>query len=234
MQFEIIQNPIRWLFLFHIICGAIALLIFMIPLIVKKGGKLHVRVGWVYTFAMIFVGLTAFIITPWRIFFDESRRFSSIGFPVFLFFISAFTLSALWNGLRVLKFKKRHEPNKQLAQIAPPVVLLILGLSTQVLGYYLQNTLLIVFPFISHMSAVNQLRYWLSSPKEKMHWWYFHMNGMFTACIATITAFLVTALPRIFPENAWVNSPILWIAPGVILGAVLGKWTASYKTQFGD
>lgn len=234
MQFEIIQNPIRWLFLFHVICGAIALGVFIIPLLVKKGGKLHVRVGWLYTFAMVSVGLTAFVITPWRAFFDEARTNSTIGFSVFLFFISAFTLSSLWNGLRVLMFKKRHEPNKQLAQIAPPVVLLILGFATQALGYYLQNTLLIIFPFISHMSTVNQLRYWLSSPKEKMHWWYFHMNGMFTACIATITAFLVTALPRIFPENVWVHSPILWVAPGVILGAVLGKWTASYKTQFGD
>lgn len=234
MQFEIIQSPIRWLFLFHIICGAVALLIFIIPLLAKKGGKLHVQVGWVYTYAMFFVSLTAFIISPWRAFFDDTRKFSNIGFPVFLFFISAFTLSALWNGLRVLKFKKRNAPAKQLAQVAPPVILLVLGLITQVLGYYLQDTLLIIFPFISHMSAVNQLRYWLSVPKEKMHWWYFHMNGMFTACIATITAFLVTALPRMFPETLWVNSPILWVAPGVVLGVLLGKWTASYKTQFGE
>ena len=234
MKFEIIQNPIRWLFLLHVICGAVALCVFMIPLLSKKGGKLHIKMGWLYTYAMVFVGISAFIITPWRAFFDETRTTSSVGFSAFLFFISAFTLSALWSGLRVLKFKKREVANTELAQIAPPIVLIVLGLATQVLGYFLQNPLLMIFPFLSHFVAKDQLKYWLSSPKEKMHWWYFHMNGMFTACIATVTAFLVTAIPRIFPNNALSESPVLWIAPGLILGTVLNKWTTSYRAQFGD
>jgi uncharacterized membrane protein len=195
MKFEIIQNPIRWLFLFHIICGAVALCVFMIPLLSKKGGKLHIKMGWLYTYAMVFVGLSAFIITPWRAFFDEARTTSSVGSSAFLFFISAFTLSALWSGLRVLKFKKRESANTELAQVAPPIGLIVLGIATQILGYFLQYPLLIIFPFLSHFVAKDQLKYWLSSPKEKMHWWYFHMNGMFTACIATVTAFLVTAIP---------------------------------------
>ncbi|MEK6628625.1 MAG: hypothetical protein AABY53_08360 [Bdellovibrionota bacterium] len=234
MKFEIIQNPIRWLILFHVVCGAVALGVFMIPLLSKKGGKLHIKVGWLYTYAMVFVGVSAFIITPWRAFFDEARTSSSIGFSAFLFFIAAFTLSSLWNGLRVLKFKKRETSNTELAQMVPPIILIVLGLATQVLGYFLNNILLMTFPFLSHFTAKDQLKYWLSSPKEKMHWWYFHMNGMFAACIATVTAFLVTAIPRVFPGNAIAESPILWIAPGVILGIVLKKWTMSFRTQFGD
>ena len=234
MKFEIIQNPIRWLFLFHAICGALALCVFMIPLLSKKGGKIHVKVGWLYTYAMVFVGASAFIITPWRAFFDETRTESSIGFAAFLFFIAAFTLSSLWNGLRVLHFKKREMPNRQWAQIAPPIVLIVLGLATQALGYFHHNILLITFPFLSHFSARDHLKYWLGSPKEKMHWWYFHMNGMFAACIATVTAFLVTAIPRIFPNNSIAESPVLWIAPGLILGTILNRWTKSYRAQFGD
>jgi uncharacterized membrane protein len=234
MKFELIQNPIRWLFFFHAFSGAVALLVFMIPLLSKKGGKLHVKIGWIYTYAMVFVGFTAFIITPWRAFFDEVRTSSSIGFSTFLFFIAAFTLSSLWNGLRVLRFKKRLDPNRHWLQLGPPVVLIILGLATQVLGYFLNNTLLIIFPIFSHFAAKDQLKYWLSSPKEKMHWWYFHMNGMFAACIATVTAFLVTAVPRIFPNNSIAESPALWIAPGLILGIILNKWTKSYRTKFDD
>ena len=234
MKFEMIQHPIRWLFLFHVICGSVALCIFMIPLLSKKGGKLHIKMGWLYTYAMVFVGVSAFIITPWRAFFDEARTTSSVGFSAFLFFIAAFTLSSLWNGLRVLKFKKREIPNMEWAQIGPPIVLIVIGLATQVLGYFLHNVLLMAFPFLSHVTAKDQLKYWRNSPKEKMHWWYFHMNGMFAACIATVTAFLVTAIPRVFPNNSIAESPVLWIAPGIILGIILRKWTTSYRAQFGD
>lgn len=229
-----IQHPIRWFILFHVICGAVALCTFMIPLFSKKGGKLHIKMGWLYTYSMVFVGVSAFIITLWRTLFDEARTSSSIGFSAFLFFIAAFTLSSLWNGLRVLKFKKREIYNRQWPQIGPPIILLVLGFATQVLGYFLHNILLMAFPFLSHFAAKDQLKYWLSSPKEKMHWWYFHMNGMFTACIATVTAFLVTAIPRIFPNNSIAESPVLWMAPGIILGIIFKKWTVSYRARFGD
>lgn len=234
MKFELIQHPIRWIFLFHAISGAVALGVFIIPLLSRKGGQLHVKIGWLYTFAMVFVGVSAFIITPWRAFFDEARNASTIGFSAFLFFISAFTLSSLWNGLRVLKFKKRETANTHWLQIAPPVVLIALGLAIQVLGYFLKDVLLMAFPFLSHFVAKDQIKYWLSTPNEKMHWWYFHMSGMFSACIATVTAFLVTAIPRVFPDSSIAKSPLLWISPGIILGLVLNKWTLAYRKKFGD
>ncbi len=233
MKFESIEHPIRWLFLFHAVGGAVALASFLIPLMSKKGGKLHIKAGWVYSYAMVFVGLSAFVITPWRVFFDPARIGTSTGFSAFLFFISAFTLTSLWYGLNVLKFKNRKRPSRALLHIGPPMVLIVLGLSTQVLGFVLQDTLLIAFPFLSHFTAKNQLSYWLGSPNAKMHWWYAHMNGMFTACIATVTAFLVTAAPRIWPAP-WTGSPLLWIAPGVIFGTLLNRWTSFYKQKFGD
>ncbi len=231
MTYEALQHPIRWLFLLHALCGTIALLVFLVPLLSKKGGKLHTRAGWIYSYAMIFVGASAFVITPWRAFFDPERTSSSAGFAVFLFFIGAFTLCALWYGLVVLKFKKRREPSRTILHLGPPLALVVLALATQVLGVIQGNVLLIAFPFLGYLSAKGQLKYWLGSPSSRMHWWYEHMNGMFTACIATITAFLVTALPRLWPGSI-AESPLLWIAPGVILGTVLNRWTAFYRSKF--
>ncbi len=233
MNFVTIQNSMRWFFLLHALAGAIALVVFLIPLLSKKGSRLHVQMGWIYTYAMIFVGLSAFVITPWRAFIDETRTTESISFAAFLFFISAFTLSALWNGLIVLKLKNRKSPSHAALHIGPPMILLVLGIATQILGFFLNDVLLMTFPFLSHVTAINQLRYWLKETNGKMHWWYFHMNGMFTACIATVTAFLVTALPRVWPGPI-SQSPILWIAPGLILGTILNRWTASYELKFGD
>ncbi|MFN7453411.1 MAG: hypothetical protein ACK5RO_01995 [Pseudobdellovibrionaceae bacterium] len=99
------------------------------------------------------------------------------------------------------------------------------------IGLKTENTLLIAFPFLGHFTAKSQIQYWLQIPTEKMHWWYAHMNGMFVACISTITAFLVTAVPRIWP-GSFAESPILWITPGLILGTVLNRWTAAEKLKF--
>lgn len=233
MTFQSLQHPVRWLFLFHALGGAIALAILLVPLLARKGGKLHTRAGLIYSYAMIFVGISALIITPWRVFLDPARTSSSAAFAAFLFFIAVFTLCALWYGIVVLKFKSRKGPSRALAHVAPPITLIVLAIATQLIGITIGNGLLIAFPFLGLVTARGQLRYWLGTPQTKMHWWYEHMSGMFTACIATITAFLVTAVPRLWPDPI-AQSPILWIAPGLVLGTLLNRWTASYRVKFGD
>ena len=231
MSFFEILSPIKWLFLAHALVGTIALLSFAIPLFAKKGGKLHVKAGWVYIYAMILVGASALIITPWRILFDPFRTPGSQGFALFLFFISIFTLAALYFGLRVLKLKTRKLATRAVSEIGPPILIIVFGLATQIAGLLIGDILLIVFPVLGYMTAASQLKYWLRAPQEKMHWWFAHMQGMFVACIATVTAFLVTALPRIWP-GPLTQSPWLWLAPGVIMGQVLRRWTAAYRHRF--
>lgn len=233
MEFLTIGFPMSWLFFAHALAGAIALIVLFIPLSARKGGKLHVKVGWLYSYTMIFVGLSAFAITPWRILLDPNRSVRSMNFSVFLFFISAFTLSAIWFGIAALKEKKRTEPARSFYYLGPPIAVIVLGLATQLVGFKFQNTLLMAFPLLGHFTAKSQLSYWLNAPKEKMHWWYAHMSGMVTACIATITAFLVTALPRVWPGPI-SESVVLWIAPGLLLGTILNRWVARDKLRFGD
>lgn len=231
MAFLSLDNPIRWLFLAHAMAGALALLVLAIPLISKKGGSLHVKTGWIYTGAMVFIGLSSMIMTPWRFFFDPAKTGASENFSIFLFYISVFTLSAISFGLTALREKKRAMPSRAFIHIGPPLLTILLGLIAQLVGLKSQNILLMAFPFLGHFTAKGQLQYWLTIPQEKMHWWYAHMNGMFTACIATITAFLVTAAPRIWP-GVMPESPILWIAPGLILGTILNRWTAAFRARY--
>ena len=226
-----LENPIRWLFLAHALAGALALIVLVIPLLSKKGGRLHVRTGWIYTAAMVFVGISAFVITPWRVFFDPAKTNSSEVFSIFLFYISVFTLTAISYGIASLKTKQRNSASYYWLHLGPPAITILIGLVTQAIGIKFQNTLLIAFPFLGHVTSRTQLKYWLNTPTEKMHWWYAHMDGMFVACIATITAFLVTAVPRIWPGPI-AQSPILWIAPGIILGTILNRWTATFRAQY--
>lgn len=47
----------------HIIAGAIALLVLFIPMLTKKGGNVHRKVGWVFVAAMAVGALTAVAMT---------------------------------------------------------------------------------------------------------------------------------------------------------------------------
>lgn len=233
MTFYTLQDPLRSLFLLHILGGGLALGILLLPLWAKKGGRLHVRSGWVYIIAMGAVAVTAVFVTFWRAFLDAARTTLSVSFALFLFLISLFTVSLIVYGLQPLHAKKRTTPDRSPSKLGLPFLLVAVSLFTQGMGIYLGNGLLILFPFLVLGSAASQIKYWWNAPTQKMHWWYAHMNGMFGSCIATITAFLVTAAPRIWPTPL-MKGPVPWIAPGLILGAFLNRWIRRYQRQFGD
>ena len=50
-------QSLRWV---HIAAGSIALILFWIPAIARKGGRTHIRAGWVYVVCMSVVVVTAF------------------------------------------------------------------------------------------------------------------------------------------------------------------------------
>lgn len=57
----------RWL---HIVSGFLALCVLWVPIVTKKGGRTHHRVGWLYVIAMGMVSLTAFFMGIYRIAWD--------------------------------------------------------------------------------------------------------------------------------------------------------------------
>jgi hypothetical protein len=225
---------IRGLLLLHVLGGAVALFVFLIPLLTKKGGRTHIRAGKVYGIGMAFVGFTAFPIAVWRLILDPSRSSQSQSFAAFLFFVAILSLASVWFGLRTLKEKQRTGPDFKIINIGLSGFLLAAALLTIGVGFHFGNPLVTYFPLVGVLTAAKQLKYWLTKPASKMHWWYAHMSGMIVASIATVTAFLVTALPRLITSEALASSLLLWLSPTIILVPVLEIWTRRYQRQFGD
>jgi len=221
----------KHLIFFHALCGALALILLPIPLISKKGGKIHIQTGWAYTILMILVATTAYVITPWRAFIDPERTTATQSFAFFLFFVSNLTIVSLWYGMIVLRYKNRKESSHDLKHIGPPILLILITLGIMAQGIKTNSSLLTAFPILGFFISKGQLEYWLRPPRENKHWWFAHMDGMISACIATITAFLVTAVPRLTDASLF-RSPILWITPGVVLGILARCWKAKYRQQF--
>jgi len=216
----------------HILGGALALLCLTIPLFTRKGGKIHTRSGWVYAGAMIVVAISAFFITPWRYFVDPDGTDKSRAFAFFLFFIALFSFTALQQGLIVFRFKKRVGAVLSLGCMGFPALLILVSVFTLIKGLASQSWLFVVFALLAGRTAMKQVNYWRNPPLHSKDWWFFHLENMFTCCIATATAFVVTALPRIFPQTHF-DSIWVWLAPTVILVPWMAWFTRKYELQFG-
>ncbi|MES2746080.1 MAG: hypothetical protein V4655_11675 [Bdellovibrionota bacterium] len=206
------------------------MLAFTIPLFSTKGGALHRRSGWIFSVSMIIVALSAFLLAPWRIFFDPEGSENSRAFAYFLFFIAIFSLTCLQQGLLVLRHKSRTEKTISIAALALPSALVLSAAGVLALGLNNSNWLYIVFSFLSLRIAIKQIRYWLKPSIHSKDWWFFHLENMFICCISTVTAFTVTALPRLFPNMP--ASQGLWLAPTILMVPWMFWFIARYKKKF--
>src|SRR5690606_13112487 len=115
----------------------------------------------------------------------------------------------------VLKCKERKTRDLSMENIFLSLLLTTMALVSLATGLQANNHLLTYFSLVGFIAAFSQINYWFQVPLLNKHWLYEHMTSMFTACIATVTAFLVTALPRIIPHLN-PSSLIIWLAPTLI------------------
>ncbi|USG63947.1 DUF2306 domain-containing protein [Brevibacillus ruminantium] len=216
--------------LIHIIAGFLALTVFWIPIVTKKGGKAHVRVGWVYVIAMASVAVSALYMGIWRIGFDPNRTLDSTAFAWFLIYISLLSSATAWYGMRVLRFKKRAASHRKLWDLLFPGLLFLSSLVISGYGYAISFPLLTWFPLVGIFLGGTQLRYWLRPPVNKMHWWFEHLTGMMGCCIATITAFTVFGAPRLLQLDS-VN-PIIWFIPAIVIAPIIAGMNRYYRKKF--
>lgn len=198
----------------HIPAGFIGLVLFWIPVIVKKGGNIHVKVGKAYVFSMWIVVITAMIMCIINAINEEY-----IG-AAFLGFISILTAKPLWYAISIIKYK-RDVPlrmikiNRALAR-----VLFISGFGLLVWGVLLKfeglAMLLVIFGFIG-LSGFKEAFANLDKAKENTNWLKEHLGGMIASGIASHTAFFAfggaTYFSKIFVGQLMI---IPWVAPAIV------------------
>ncbi|NEU31788.1 DUF2306 domain-containing protein [bacterium LRH843] len=216
--------------LLHIIGGVTALLIFWIPMVTKKGGTIHKRIGWVYVWAMGIVSVSAFYMGTYRVFFDESADPERISFSLFLIFIAILSGASAWYGIRVLRFKKREGAHRHLVDLFVSVLLIISGIGIGVYGIRIGSPLITYFPILGIFLGSIQLYYWLRKSFKKMHWYFEHLGGMIACCISTVTAFTVFGAPRLLDIQS--TNLFLWILPSLILVPVMIGFSQYYRRKF--
>ncbi|MET3698621.1 predicted membrane protein DUF2306 [Bacillus oleivorans] len=212
----------------HIIGGFTALLVFWVPIVTKKGGKVHRTAGWVYVAGMGTVSITALYMGIYRII--TSDELGIVSFSWFLIFISILSGATAFYGIRVLKYKKRTAMHRNLLDLSFPLLLILSGIAIGIYGWMIQSPLITWFPLVGIFLGSTQLIYWLRKPVKKMHWWFEHLAGMLGCCIATITAFMVFGAPRLL--NIETVNVFLWFLPTIFLTPVIIGYSVYYAKKF--
>ncbi|MBT8230993.1 MAG: hypothetical protein HKO66_15140 [Saprospiraceae bacterium] len=205
----------------HITVGVISLITFMIPMFVRKGGNIHIKIGKVYIYCMWIVVCSAFLLSINNLILKHYVA------AVFLGYLTLITANPLWYGYSILKYKK-DVPTSFLEKKKIFDIVVVLGaIGNLIYFYYLggkgQSILLLIFGIIgltnmpSVIAPINKL-------KSKSNWYLDHMEGMIITGIAAYTAFFAfggaTFFGKIFSGSMMA---IPWILPS-ILGAITIKY----------
>lgn len=205
----------------HVVAGAIALAVLGVPLLTKKGGRVHRAVGWIYVVAAAAVSVTAFA---------GAGRLASLGRPgpwrngVFLAYVALFAAESARFGVRALRAGRRGGPRRAWVDAAAPVVLVAGGLALGAFGLSLGKVLFAFFAAVGIVEGLAHLRFVFGpspTPRDRI---LAHMLGMGTSCIAMLTAFVVVNARSLGMQRF---DPRLWIAPIVLLAVGLTLWRRS-------
>ncbi|WP_144080131.1 hypothetical protein [Flectobacillus major] len=203
----------------HILSGFLALIVGLVAMIAKKGGKTHVIWGKVYYYAMMSVAITALI------------RFQMEVRLIFLGCIAIFSFYNTFTGVRLIRMKRGIQPTAldwtgAIIALLGALVMLGFGIWAFSKGITFYFVLFFVFGAFSMALAVQDLLVFIGKKKvENIHWLLNHISRMGGSYIATVTAFLVVNNHEVLPPL------VAWLAPGAIGGAIIARTRAYYKQK---
>ncbi|MDA2975266.1 MAG: hypothetical protein O2926_01275 [Actinomycetota bacterium] len=201
--------------LIHVVFGVTALISAFIAAANKKGAKNHRKVGRVFFWSMLGVGVTAIPVT----FINPNP---------FLFFIAIFSFYMAFIGYRL--GKPRYQP-ASLDQVAPVImVITVLGMYWH--GYQMITNsdglgwALIAFGTIGLVNAIEDIVELgrNSSHSRKV---IVHLSRMLGGTIATITAVLVQQIsPLVESDTAQL---LIWLGPTVVITPLIVWWNIKVR-----
>ena len=237
---------IRW---GHIAAGTIALIVFWIPAFAKKGGKLHIRAGWVYVVCMSVVVVTAFTmsglaftipLTIRRItqplvgdalqqFLLRQRLLAS-----FLGYLGLATFAAGWQGIAAIRTRRNPEAMRTTFALLINAGSVLASLTILMVGIRYRSGPLMGMSPVGLLVGLPNLRYLLRGPATRMDWWYQHMVAMIVTGIAGYTAFLVFGADRTIRSLQYMGPLItlFWVLPGIIGTLAIILWVGYYRRKF--
>ncbi|WP_436514498.1 hypothetical protein [Ekhidna sp. To15] len=214
----------QFLIISHVICGGTVVLLGLIQMLNRKGGKNHVIIGKVYVAAMWWICLSALSIISFY-------RFSA-----FLMVIAVLTFHSSFVGVRVVK--RKNPGSEEWYDWVVAVATSLFGIGLVGYGIYayfaasqpILALLCVGFGILTLKNGTDDLRFFIKPNISEKNWWlYQHIGAMGGSYIAALTAFAVQN-PNIFMPNSSMQW-LLWIIPGVIGTPIITLATRSWRKK---
>ncbi|WP_281637996.1 hypothetical protein [Flavobacterium marginilacus] len=197
------EQTITILIYIHAFFGGIGLITGIGNIIVKKGQKLHKKMGKLFSIGMITSSLLSLPIC----FMPKHQN-------LFLFLIGIFTIYLVTSGNRALTFKSKSKVKADLTDRLISGTMLFLSIIMILIGIYcVLNTITngVLFAFFGGFGlfmTIKDFIFFKNFAKTKNSWLTKHIGKMVGALIASITAFIVAGLG--------LGNLITWITPSII------------------
>lgn len=253
-----LSHPYSWLRTVHIGAAFLGLVVFWLPLLVRKGSRMHVVCGRAFVVCAAVTLATVFAICGCR-FIDPIGLFSPEVQPpteqaadfvrwvqliyAFLGALAFYTFVTLVLAVRVVR--ARHAPGR-LAGVGGRLLLWSqVGVSFALMGLAAAcwmakpTEILCAVAIGTGLAGVGSawldLRFLASPRTSPMSWWYKHMEFMLRTGIAFHTAFAVFVLtPWLgrLGNGPWALVP--WLLPTAVGLPVVWLWIRHYRRRFGE
>ena len=220
---------VKTLLFLHVTFGFTSLVLFWLPVFLKKGGKGHIITGKLYVIAMWIVVTTAALLSVKNVIIGKYFM------ATFLGFIALITANPLWYGMAILKKEKAESRGK--GRLIFELIILMYSLALLGSGFYgvwsgsSGNILLFIFGGLglTALPTILKLRKTDASKTDRIKE---HMVGLLTSGIAAYTAFFVfggyTWMEKILP-GTWQVLP--WVAPGLLGGLGITYGVRYYRKK---
>lgn len=216
----------------HIVLGVIALLLFWLPMLSRKGSSLHRSSGRYYGHIMKAVALSGLVMTS-MVWFDpvgikgagltvdgqipQRKLDFFMMLNLFLFLLSLLTWVTIRHATGSLLCKQNRDALKHWSYQAPVWLLVIIAPYAAWQGFLFNMPLVMVFAGISLITSFSILSYLYSKTVTTNRWLIEHASAMIGSGIAAYTAFFAFGGRSLFAElltGHWMMLP--WLIPTVI------------------
>ena len=225
----------------HIVLGAIALVIYWVPVAVRKGSALHIRVGKVFYYLMLAVAGSGIVLCSLALFDplaiyaagqqltdQQIQRLLAQRVPMsqFLLLLSLLTWVTVRHAIGVLRAKNDRVLLRRWSYQGPVVAMYPLAAYVGYQGIIVGMPLLIIFASVSLLTASTISVYVYRKQIPPRQWIIEHFSAMVGSGIAVYTAFFAAGGRRLLadflPGNwqlvSWLAAPVIGLTALMLLG----------------
>ena len=229
------------LILAHVATGFVGLAAFWIPVFARKGGRIHVRAGRIFTYCAYVVTLSAVTASAGRFVSYQVQgigfadRPDLYGFALLLGYLGLVAFATVRQAVRVVA--TRSAPAALRTPVHEALGWMSIAGSVAVIAFALgvwsdSSPILLGLSPIGLFTGSSMLRLMRNARARHMAWFYSHLSSMLGGGIAFHTAFIVFGAQRLWAyELAAPLAIVPWLLPTAVGVPTMVLWTRYYRRR---